>query len=730
MATSVYNYNGTLLTTIPDGSIDSTTSLNMPGRGYLNYGEAVNQDMLWIMQNFANSSAPANPVTGQIWYNTTYSSINIYDGTNWLSAGGAVIASTAPTGQSVGTLWFDNINQQLNVWSGTAWLLVGPLGSAINANPIDNNVPLNSVFRAVRIADSSQNLHEVWEIIIAGTLLGIISADTAFVTTKPGFSTIYPGLNLNSNITSNYAPINNPNLTGIPTAPTASTGTNTTQIATTAFVHSSIRTILKSNLVLYVSNSGSDVTGNGTSLSPWATLQHAWNTIISSYDLGGFTISINVANGTYAPVACTGTVVGAGASIGTAAKTGALPVIFIGNTTTPTLCTITSSLGACIYVENNIIGIDGFAFSTTDTTALNSNVGACHNSTVYMNNVSFGANSSSTGVQLVAFDRSAIYIQPFNLLSETSSQYSITAGCHWHVVASTQSSITYSTNTVVTVSSGLAFNTFAVSEYNSLLLVHGLPFTNLNTATGQRWVISNSSDIVTDDNPEFVFPGNTSGINYNNQPLGYTVGQTLPDNVALAPGQNYTVSFTNAATIPLKVSVQQGVYRLTLVINATNTTNSDWYLNPNIISNDPTNGIVDYNNFRQYAIVAVDQELVAFGSATTPAQFTTITGPPSAPFIGVIPYVQYNIVSTFYFDLFGGPYSSDTKNDIGPSIQEFIISTYTNAKMVKQSSGITGGMSSGFSIWNDTSTAWTILGTLFDGHATQITGSAIIERLV
>jgi len=77
MATSVYNYNGTLLTTIPDGSIDSTTSLNMPGRGYLNYGEAVNQDMLWIMQNFANSSAPANPVTGQIWYNTTYSSINI-----------------------------------------------------------------------------------------------------------------------------------------------------------------------------------------------------------------------------------------------------------------------------------------------------------------------------------------------------------------------------------------------------------------------------------------------------------------------------------------------------------------------------------------------------------------------------------------------------------------------------------------------------------------------------
>jgi hypothetical protein len=92
--------------------------------------------------------------------------------------------------------------------------------------------------------------------------------------------------------------------------------------------------------------------------------------------------------------------------------------------------------------------------------------------------------------------------------------------------------------------------------------------------------------------------------------------------------------------------------------------------------------------------------------------------------------VQANVTSLFYFDLFGGPDSSDTINDIGPSIQEFIISTYTNAKMVKQSGGIKGGVSSAFTIWNDTSTAWTILGTLFDNGATQITGSAIIERLV
>ena len=39
---------------------------------------------------------------------------------------------------------------------------------------------------------------------------------------------------------SSYAPKVSPALTGVPTAPTASSGTNTTQIATTAFVNSAV----------------------------------------------------------------------------------------------------------------------------------------------------------------------------------------------------------------------------------------------------------------------------------------------------------------------------------------------------------------------------------------------------------------------------------------------------------------------------------------------------------
>jgi len=208
MATNIYNYDGTLRTTIPDNALDSTTSINMPGRGYLNYGEDVNQDMLWIMQNFANATSPTNPVTGQIWYNTANGSIYIYNGTSWLSAGGAVIAGTAPTGQNPGTLWYDSVNKQLNVYSGTAWLLVGPLGSAVNADPnATSSTPLNSVIRAVQITDTSSVNHQAWEIFVGGTLIAILSTDTPYSTSISGFSTVNPGMNIstavpNSGVTS------------------------------------------------------------------------------------------------------------------------------------------------------------------------------------------------------------------------------------------------------------------------------------------------------------------------------------------------------------------------------------------------------------------------------------------------------------------------------------------------------------------------------------------------
>lgn len=203
MATNIYNYDGTLLTTVQDSTIATTNaSIKFPGRGYLNYGQPVNENMLWIMQNFAGTSAPSNPLQGQLWYDTSIGLIKCYNGSTWQVADGVQASPTNPgSGLNVGAFWYDTTNNQLFVWSGTTWLLVGPLGSSNNTDPTNPVISTYSRIQAARLSDGATT-HQVWLFVIGGTLLGILSKDAEFTPspTITGFSTIKPGLNLNSTI--------------------------------------------------------------------------------------------------------------------------------------------------------------------------------------------------------------------------------------------------------------------------------------------------------------------------------------------------------------------------------------------------------------------------------------------------------------------------------------------------------------------------------------------------
>ena len=76
--------------TVEDQSINTETSMKLPGRLTTDYGQSVNENFLHLLENFANASPPANPVEGQLWYDTTQEvdQLKIYDGTNWVAAGG------------------------------------------------------------------------------------------------------------------------------------------------------------------------------------------------------------------------------------------------------------------------------------------------------------------------------------------------------------------------------------------------------------------------------------------------------------------------------------------------------------------------------------------------------------------------------------------------------------------------------------------------------------------
>lgn len=64
MAYQVNKYNGTLLTTVEDGTIDTTTDLRFIGKNYAGYGEVQNENFLHLLENFANTSAPSKVLTG------------------------------------------------------------------------------------------------------------------------------------------------------------------------------------------------------------------------------------------------------------------------------------------------------------------------------------------------------------------------------------------------------------------------------------------------------------------------------------------------------------------------------------------------------------------------------------------------------------------------------------------------------------------------------------------
>jgi hypothetical protein len=204
MPTNIFNYDGTKLTTVPDARIDTTSaSIKFPGYGYINYGEAVNENMLWIMQNFASDSEPARPTIGQTWYDRSNEILKVYDGNRWNEVGNLLKSPTPPSTTITGILWYDTVNKQINVWAENGWRLVGPLGSAINADPQNPPVPDYSSIDTVLLSDGVST-HPVWRIMLGGTIVAIVSKDDEFIPMPSvpggGFVSIKKGLNFNSGL--------------------------------------------------------------------------------------------------------------------------------------------------------------------------------------------------------------------------------------------------------------------------------------------------------------------------------------------------------------------------------------------------------------------------------------------------------------------------------------------------------------------------------------------------
>lgn len=202
MPYTIKKYNGTPLVTIPDRTLDTTaSSIKLPGRNYPSYGEPVVDDLIWMLENFAGANPPSSPVVGQLWYDAANSLIKVWSGSEWVGTGKTLVSTSAPSVSVSGQFWYDPTRKQVFVsdttLSGT-WKLVGPIGAA-NGNDGLPTIPAYTAIDSAVIYDNNGNPHAVMRIIVAGSLLVIISGGTdSFIPTPTitGFATIYPGVNL------------------------------------------------------------------------------------------------------------------------------------------------------------------------------------------------------------------------------------------------------------------------------------------------------------------------------------------------------------------------------------------------------------------------------------------------------------------------------------------------------------------------------------------------------
>ena len=193
MAYTITLTDGSTLTTIADGTVNSTSSdLVLVGKNYAGYGSFLNENFVHLLENFSDSSAPTTPLTGQLWWDTA-GNLKVYTGTSFKTLSSITSSTTQPSTGVTGNSWWDTVNEQFYVYNGSAWTLVGP---AFSSNAGTSGTTVGS------ITDTGNVTHVAVNVFVASELVAIVSKDTTPYTPQTsitGFTTIKPGFNLVAN---------------------------------------------------------------------------------------------------------------------------------------------------------------------------------------------------------------------------------------------------------------------------------------------------------------------------------------------------------------------------------------------------------------------------------------------------------------------------------------------------------------------------------------------------
>ena len=198
MAYKINKTDGSLLAEVLDSTIDQiSTDLTLIGKNTSNFGEHLNENFVKLLENFASTSQPNNPLTGQIWYDTNELRLKVYSGQQWKQGSGPIVSGTAPLTASLtqGDFWIDSSENQLYFYDGEDGLQL--------AGPIYKKSQGVSGFEVRTIKDSDNIERTILVLWLGGSVLGIFSKNTVNFTIPTGiFSTgvvnnpVKPGFNI------------------------------------------------------------------------------------------------------------------------------------------------------------------------------------------------------------------------------------------------------------------------------------------------------------------------------------------------------------------------------------------------------------------------------------------------------------------------------------------------------------------------------------------------------
>jgi hypothetical protein len=251
------------------------TSLSLVGRNYPGYGPIIAENFLHLLENFANTVQPHDPIEGQLWFDTGEYKLKVFDSGTWRPVNGVHQSENEPSNKKVGDIWVNITSDILYIWNGGEWVQIGPSFSTT----------LRTGAYPDQVLGTDGEYHDVIFMYLNDNAIEILAKETFRpVQLIEGFSTLVPGVNLTTKTFQNTTPQFNGNATSAlalrQTSPAAET------VSANSFIRNDIDQTTNGRFV--INNNNGLVIGKNTATFALQRLNNYEASFINSWDGGKF----------------------------------------------------------------------------------------------------------------------------------------------------------------------------------------------------------------------------------------------------------------------------------------------------------------------------------------------------------------------------------------------------------------------------------------------------------